>query len=141
MAREVPFAVKRRAALRVGALGERLACRLLRELGMDVLTRHYLGPHGELDIVARDGLTLCIVEVKTYRHTTRGRPAEKLTRRKKEALVRTAARYLRQLGRPSLVYRYDLVEIVLRGRSVVEARHWPAVFSAAELGPHRDELA
>ena len=52
---DAPFAVRRSAHLRLGRRGERLAQRLLRELGLDLLVRNYRGPNGEIDLVARDG--------------------------------------------------------------------------------------
>lgn len=127
------FARRRAAHLRVGRRGERLARRLLRELGMEVLGGNYRGPRGEIDIVARDGKLLCFVEVKTRRASSGARPAAGLVPAQKWRIVRTAERYLRQLGHPPVLYRFDLVEIVVDGWRVVEARHWPNEFSAARL--------
>lgn len=138
--RRPPSWAKRKAAhLRLGQRGERLACRLLRERGMEIITRNYAGPHGEVDIVARDGLTLCMVEVKTRRRSSRSRPADAVTARKKKRLIHTARRYLRQLGRPPIPYRFDVVEIIVDGRMRLrEARHWPGEFTSRDVGRRED---
>lgn len=124
----------RRAHLRLGRRGERLACRLLRRLGMTVLMRNYSALHGEVDIVARDGKVLCFVEVKTRRRAPRSRPIDAVTEAKKKRLIRTVRRYLRQLGSPKIAYRYDIVEIIFdrSGRRLLEARYWPQTFTEVE---------
>jgi len=132
----VPFAARRTAHLRLGRRGEQLAARLLRELGLDILCRNYRGPHGELDIVARDDGTLCFVEVKTLRRPHRpGRPGAKVGAAKRRNLVRTAKRYLHRLGHPAIPHRYDVVELVLdpaTGHPQFAAHH-PDAFREDEL--------
>lgn len=126
------FTLLRAAHLRLGRRGERLACILLRELGLEILTCNYSGPHGEIDIVARDGVMLCFVEVKTRRPSSRSRPLDAVTSRKKWHIVRTAERYLRQIGHPNVAYRYDVIEVVIAGRNLQQIRHLPAVFNSSD---------
>lgn len=115
--------------LRLGERGEAVAVRLLRELGHDVLVRRFRGPHGEIDIVTRDGPCLCFVEVKTRHRVGRARPAAAVGRAKQRNLVRTAALYRREVGHPPLRYRFDVVEVVLAGGRLREARHYPGAFT------------
>ncbi len=124
-----PFAARRAAHLRLGRKGEALACRLLRELGLDILMQNFRCAAGEIDIVARDDDVLCFVEVKTRRHAGRGRPADAVDPAKQQRLIQTAARYLREAGNPNVLYRFDIVEIILDGRRVRDARHWPQAFT------------
>lgn len=124
-----PFAARRAAHLRLGRRGEKLAVRLLRELGLQVLARNYRGPHGEIDIVARDKDVLCFVEVKTRHRAIHSRPADAVGQAKRRNLVRTAYRYLREIGRPDILYRHDIVEIVLEGRRLRDARYWRMAFT------------
>ena len=61
----------------LGRYGERVAADHLRSLGMVVLARNWRCRFGEIDLVARDGSTLVICEVKTRtgilaRHAGRG---------------------------------------------------------------------
>jgi putative endonuclease len=122
------FARSRARHLRTGRRGERLAARLLRELGLDLLMRNYRCRAGEIDLIARDGEVLCFVEVKTRRRAWRYRPADAVGSAKRRHLIRAAHSYLRELGRPPLRYRFDIVEIVLPGRQPTEAYYWKAAF-------------
>lgn len=115
--------------LRLGRRGERLACRLLTELGYDVLLRNYRTPHGEVDIVAREGTTMCFVEVKTRRRRGAARPAAAVGPAKQRRLIRSAHAYLRELGWPPLIYRFDIVEVLLDRARVHDARCLRGVFS------------
>jgi putative endonuclease len=128
----IPFAVLRAAHLRLGRRGERLAARLLHELGVEVLVRNYRCPAGEIDIVAREGEVLCFVEVKTRRRAVGSRPADAVGRAKRERLIRAAHHYLREIGRPALLYRFDIVELLLAGFRVGQARFWRQAFAEQE---------
>ena len=69
----ISFRRRKAAHLRLGQRGKRLAVVLCKQLGMNVLHQNYLGPHGEIDIVARDGAALCFVEVRTRHRSGRSR--------------------------------------------------------------------
>jgi len=127
-----PYPDRRSAHLRLGQRGERLAASLLRELGLEVLLRNYSCPAGEIDIVARDGEVLCFVEVKTRRRVGRARPAAAVGTAKRKRIARTARRYLHDLSTPDLLHRFDIVEIVLDGWSVRDARYWPRAFTPGD---------
>lgn len=60
----------------IGAYGEKVAAEALERAGMKILQRNWTSPHGEIDIVARDGSTLVVVEVKTRRSARFGAPHE-----------------------------------------------------------------
>ncbi len=133
------------AHLRFGRRGERLAARLLRDLGMDVICRNYEAPDSEIDIVARDGEVLCFVEVKARKPSERSRPADAVTAKKRFRLVRAARHYLRQLENPPIAYRFDIVEVVMTRWRLLELRHWPDEFTSDEVflqmkGYHRNEV-
>ncbi|MCK5803604.1 MAG: YraN family protein [Lentisphaeria bacterium] len=113
----------------LGRRGEKLAARVLRELGLDILARNYRTTRGEIDIVAREGTTLCFVEVKTRHRSLRSRPADAVGTAKRQRIIRAAKQYLREIGRPRIVYRYDIVEVIVRGRRVEDMRYWRSAFS------------
>jgi putative endonuclease len=106
----------RSVPLNVGTEGERIAADWLeRERRLRILARNWRAPSDnrlEIDLVARDGDTLVIVEVKA-------RPSYALvpgyfsaTRpRKKNALLRAARAYIRQLREKPRTIRYDVVEV------------------------------
>jgi len=137
------FARRRAAHLRLGARGERLAAGLLRRLGLEILARNYRAPDGEVDLVARADAVLCFVEVKTRHRRRHARPADAVGREKRRRIIRAARRYRRELGWPAVIYRYDIVEVVLSGRRLREVRYWPAAFNEADADgadrlPHFD---
>lgn len=119
--------------LRLGRRGEDAVCRFLRDRGAEVLLRNYrpLAGRGEIDIIARDGLTLCFIEVKTRRVTATSRPAAGLNLRQQRRIRRVAMAYLREIGRPRVVWRFDLAEVVVGSWDIRELRHWAGHFSGA----------
>ncbi len=131
--RKKKFAYLRNAHIRFGQKGEKTACHLLKNLDIDILHRNYRGPHGEIDIIARDQSVMCFVEVKTRHRSRFSRPADAVTLKKKQSIIKTANRYLRQLGHPSIIYRFDVIEIIFTQKKLTELRYWPNEFSPSEL--------
>ena len=102
----------------LGSHGEVLAVTFLRRKSYKVLYRNYRGPQGgEVDIVCRDKTcdTLAFVEVKTRRSLDFGSPSEAVTREKQKLIARGALAWLALLGHPAILYRFDIVEIVMTG--------------------------
>jgi putative endonuclease len=99
---------------RTGQWGEDVAAKFLRSEGYSVIARRVRPDRDgdEIDIIAqRDGV-LAIVEVKTRADEFFGRPAVAVNRRKRNALRRGAAAYLRRAGMPRMRLRFDIVEVV-----------------------------
>jgi putative endonuclease len=82
----------RKAAL--GRYGERVAANHLRDLGMAILDTNWHCRYGEVDIIARDGNTLVICEVKTRTGASHGTGLEAVTGQKATRLRRLAAYWL-----------------------------------------------
>jgi len=100
--------------LRRGARGEKLACRFLRSNGYKILYRNFRARGGgEIDIVCRDGDVLAFVEVKTRSSEDFGRPAEAVDRQKQMRVSRGGLAWLRLLDNPDVVFRFDVVEVLL----------------------------
>ena len=97
----------------VGTWGENQAARFLERAGYTLLGRN-LRPnkHDELDIIARKGEWLVIVEVKTRKTDYYVRPIRSIDARKRKALNRGAVAYLRKAHYPTLYYRFDVIEVV-----------------------------
>ena len=115
--------------LRLGARGEKLAAKLLRSKNYSLLCRNYKVKSGEIDLVARDGGNLVFIEVKTRRATTRSRPAEGLSSRQRKRIYHAAGNYLHSIDDPGIIYRFDLIEIILSRFGIREIRHWENNFS------------
>jgi len=100
--------------LRRGASGEKLAGRFLRRNGYKILYRNFRGrTGGEIDIVCREADTLVFVEVKTRTHETFGRPFDAISRQQQQRISRGALAWLRLLDNPDVLFRFDVVEVIL----------------------------
>ena len=72
---------------RLGRAGEELVAAHLAAAGQTVMLRNWRCPAGEVDIVARDGDTLVLVEVRTRRSRRFGTPEESITPAKRARLL------------------------------------------------------
>ena len=98
---------------RLGAAGESAAADALQRRGYRILERNVRTALGELDLVARDGDTLCFVEVKARRSTAFGYPQEAVTRQKQWHLMRMAQWYLKARGLTGRAARFDVVAVLM----------------------------
>ncbi|MEO7725044.1 MAG: YraN family protein [Chthoniobacterales bacterium] len=102
------------AHLRLGARGEKLAARHLRRKGFKILYRNFRGRQGgEIDLVCRDRDTLVFVEVKTRTGEGFGRPLEAVHSPQQRRISLGALAWLRMLGNPDILFRFDVVEVVM----------------------------
>ncbi|HEY6205789.1 MAG TPA: YraN family protein [Chthoniobacterales bacterium] len=86
----------------------------MRKKGYKILYRNFRGHSGgEIDIVARDADTLVFVEVKTRGGETFGRPVAAVDREKRRRIARGGLAWLRMLDNPEILFRFDVVEIVV----------------------------
>jgi putative endonuclease len=94
----------------VGLAAENIALRFLQQQGLEILLRNYRRRFGELDIVARDGDILVIVEVRSRASEAFGGAAASVDGWKQRKIVRAAQFLLlerRELAR--LRARFDVV--------------------------------
>ena len=96
-----------------GRRGEDLTAAYLLEKGYRIVTRNWVCPAGELDIIAQDGDTLIFVEVRTRRGDRFGTPAESITPAKQARLVELAQTYLQGIPAPQPGWRIDVVAVQL----------------------------
>ena len=78
----------------LGRYGEDLAAQYLEDLGLVILDRNWRCSAGELDVIARDGDSLVVCEVKTRRSERYGAPVEAVSPRKMRRLRILALRWL-----------------------------------------------
>jgi putative endonuclease len=116
-----------------GAAGERAAAEFLqREHGFVVVARNWRSPRDrrdELDLVCRDGDVLVFVEVKTRAAHALVPGYDAIKTRKKKALRRACATYLRALGPAQpRTFRFDVVEVATHAAGgPPEVRHFENV--------------
>lgn len=121
-------AAGRRNAL--GRYGEDLACRALREDGLEVLARNWRCPAGEIDIVAAAAGVLVVCEVKTRTSDVFGLPEEAVTYSKLRRLRGLAVQWLADQGEGRDAYeriRLDVVAVVVPKRGAAQVRHLKGV--------------
>ncbi len=111
-----------RAKDALGRFGEDVAARHLISEGFIVLERNWRCDSGEIDIVARDGDSLVVVEVKTRSSLRHGSPFEAVTERKLHRLELLGMRWVRERGVRPRRMRVDVVSVLRprSGRTVVE---------------------
>ena len=101
-----------------GKLGEELAVDYLTGKGFEILERNWRNIHKEIDIIAKDGKFLVIVEVKTRRTDEYGDIA--VTRKKQRMLIAAANSYIFQ-KHLVIETRFDIISIIFRdGEPVIE---------------------
>ncbi|HET8601543.1 MAG TPA: YraN family protein [Segeticoccus sp.] len=96
---------------RLGRRGEQLAADFLEAGGMRILARNWRCSQGEIDILARDGDTLVVVEVKTRSGRSHGTAFEAVTLEKLRRLRRLAGRWLAGRSETFGAIRVDVVAL------------------------------
>jgi putative endonuclease len=106
----------------LGRYGEDLAEGYLRSQGFTILERNWRCPTGEIDIVAREGATLVVCEVKTRRSTAFGSPLEAVGPRKLRRLRELGLHWLDENGVHAPRIRIDVIGILrpLTGAAVID---------------------
>lgn len=99
---------------KLGSDGEELAASYLISRGLIVLDRNWRCELGEIDLVARDGTTLVVCEVKTRSALGYGAPVEAVTYRKAGRLRRLAARWLAEHAGHARDIRIDVIGVLVR---------------------------
>lgn len=110
-----------------GAAGESLAAAYLTLIGWDILARNAQLGGVEVDLVALDGHTRVLAEVKYRARTDYGGAALAVDRAKRERLVRAAAALLSNGGGP---VRIDVLALELESDGLT-LRHYRGAVEAA----------
>jgi putative endonuclease len=98
------------AALALGRAAEEVAERFLRAQGLEILHRNFRRRLGELDLVARHGSELVIVEVRTRSSERFGGAAASIGAYKRQRIVRAAQLLLQRYKELTrLRVRFDVV--------------------------------
>ncbi|MDO8962961.1 MAG: YraN family protein [Coriobacteriia bacterium] len=116
----------------LGTRGEDAAAAYLERIGMTVEARNWRCACGEIDIIARDGQTLVLVEVKTRRSEKAGTAEEAVSPTKQKRIARLAGAYLAGVGRdePGEV-RFDVIAIRVLSEDRALLRHYRAAFDVS----------
>lgn len=102
--------------LETGMKGEEIAKKYLIEKGYSVLETNWRsGPH-EIDIIAKKGFNLVIVEVKTRKGKPLVEPEEAVDMNKQRLLIKAANKYI-CLNNIDLETRFDIIGIIIQGEN------------------------
>jgi putative endonuclease len=116
----------------VGRFGEQRAVDHLVAAGLTVLDRNWRCRGGELDVVARDGAQLVIVEVKTRSSLVFGTPAEAVDRRKAARIRQLAVQWMAQHRETEAPFwtsvRFDVISVLRRAGAEVTVDHLVGAF-------------
>jgi putative endonuclease len=113
--------------IELGKKGEEAACEFLTELGYTILERNWKNKFEEIDIIARDGEMLVIVEVKTRSTLSFGNPELSVGLRKQRLLVNAAEAYIVRHN-SNLETRFDILSVIMLPYGP-KVTHIPRAFS------------
>lgn len=91
-----------------GEQAETLAADFLHGQGLRITVRNYRCRYGEIDLIAREGMTVVFVEVRSRANETYGGAAASINTAKREKLIKTARHYLAGIT-PLPPCRFDAV--------------------------------
>ena len=114
----------------LGKRGERLALQMLKEKEYAILETNWRHEKEEVDIIAREGDELVIVEVKTRSTDYFGDPEEAVGPAKANRLIQAAEAYVEE-NNLNMDVRYDIVSIVIHHG--VHIRHIKDAFYAGDF--------
>lgn len=99
-----------------GKVGEDAAVRWLERQGYRIVERNVVNHAGELDIVARDGETLCFLEIKARSSGAYGPAIAAVDARKQRRISRAAALYIAVKGLHNAPCRFDVLGLDWEGQ-------------------------
>lgn len=112
-----------------GNAGEDAVCAYLQQQGCEILYRNFTVRGGEIDIIAKSGEFLLLVEVKTRRPGTLVSGAAAVDSKKQAHLIHAAQQYL--LRNPcDLQPRFDVAEVEYSGTFVRHIDYLENAFDA-----------
>jgi putative endonuclease len=100
---------------------------------MTVVERNWRCPTGEIDIVALEGETLVLCEVKTRRSTKKGTPEDAVTPAKQRRYARLAGAYVQHAGVAETFVRFDVISLLVISEDRALLRHHRAAFVPGDV--------
>lgn len=104
-----------------GRIGEEIAAGYLQKIGYKIMHRNYSCRLGELDIVARDGQVLVIVEVRTRSSHSFGMAKESVGYKKQVKVRQLAMHYIKWSGYDDVPVRFDVLALKLDSNKRLES--------------------
>jgi putative endonuclease len=95
----------------IGLWGENVAADYLSGQGYLIIARNVHTPHGEIDLVARQGTVTIFVEVKTRTSNRFGPPEASITPKKREHMIAASQAYIQIHPELEGDWRLDVIAI------------------------------
>ena len=102
----------------VGSIYEQLAAEQLINMGYSVLACNYRNRFGEIDIIAKEGDTICFCEVKYRRDNGCGRALEAVGYSKQKKIISVARHYLTHSFASAPEFEKNTFFIPVRSQSI-----------------------
>lgn len=115
----------------LGTFGEDTAKAYIGKLGFTIVETNYKTRLGEIDIIAKQGLTYHFIEIKTRRGINYGLPRESVSRKKQKHIKQAAMLFiygLRQRKRRWKEISFDVVEVYLHDDFQTTVHYIPQCF-------------
>lgn len=117
---------------RLGKTGEATVAKYLKKKGYSILIKNYRCKLGEIDIIAKDGLYLVFIEVKTRSGLSYGSPAAAVNMRKQGQISRAAQCYLAEQKLFDSPARFDVISLLIDGTDLNQIEHINNAFDLCE---------
>ncbi len=113
--------------LELGKKGEQIAAAFLRKEGYKIMEQNWLYGHKEIDIIAKQGDEIVIVEVKTREGDYFEEPWEAISIQKIRNLVEAADAWLNK-NEIDLETRFDVISIIFSDDINYKLEHFEGAF-------------
>jgi putative endonuclease len=110
----------------IGDKAEAIAQQFVSKLGYQILDTNWYHGHLELDIVAKDGNELVIIEVKSRNGIRYEHPSEAITNTKIKRIVEAADAYIQEKDIEQET-RFDVITVIFIGQKF-ELEHFKDAF-------------
>jgi len=111
----------------IGKKGEELAKLFLEEKGYEILELNWRYSRAEIDIIARHQEALIFIEVKTRSYDYYGQPEDFVTPKKQKLMSNAASAYMQKISH-NWEIRFDIISILLNGKSSYKIQHFEDAF-------------
>ncbi len=113
----------------LGKLGEDTAAKFLKKNGYKILHQNWRHKSYEIDIIATKDEELIFVEVRTKTKDTMTTPAQSITTKKQNILLKAATIYLTNFDCWHLACRFDFISVVIENNSINSVEHTKDAFN------------
>ena len=103
---------------KIGDFGEDLAVSYMTDKGYEIISRNYLKPYGEIDIIAIKDDIICFVEVKTRKSSNFAYPREAVNYHKQQRIIKASQMYMMENNINNYLMRFDVVEVFTESRKI-----------------------